>query len=62
VANHPIEPESTIEIPSWLADATEEISAFIKECRYTDATQLTLKAKAEVSEIMNQVRQLEKLG
>jgi hypothetical protein len=60
---HPsIEPDSTIEIPSWLADATEEISAFIKECRYTDATQLTLKAKAEVSEIMNQVRQLEKLG
>jgi len=26
-----------VEVPTWFEDATEEISAFIKECRYADA-------------------------
>ena len=41
-----------IEIPSWISDVTEEVSAFIKESRYSDATELILKAKAEVSGIL----------
>lgn len=45
-----------IEIPSWLDDVSEEISAFIKECRYTDATDLLFKARNEVNEILNLVR------
>jgi hypothetical protein len=46
---------SSIEVPSWLDDVVEEISAFIKECRYSDATDLLLKAKTEINEITNQV-------
>jgi len=41
-----------VEVPPWLEDAVEEISAFVKECRYTDATDLLLKTKGEVAEIM----------
>lgn len=41
-----------IEIPPWIGDVTEEVSAFIKESRYSDATELILKAKAEVSDIL----------
>ena len=44
-----------IEIPEWLGDVTEEISAFINQCRYSDATDLILKAKTQVNEILNQV-------
>ncbi len=47
-----------MEIPEWLDDVLEEISAFIKECRYTDATELLLKARNEVNEILNQVSAL----
>mmetsp|Transcript_4471 Transcript_4471/g.5179 ORF Transcript_4471/g.5179 Transcript_4471/m.5179 type:complete len:813 (-) Transcript_4471:64-2502(-) len=43
-----------IEVPSWLDDVSEEIAAFIKECRYTDATDLFFKAKSEVNDILNQ--------
>mmetsp|Transcript_5783 Transcript_5783/g.9895 ORF Transcript_5783/g.9895 Transcript_5783/m.9895 type:complete len:863 (+) Transcript_5783:104-2692(+) len=43
---------SHIEIPPWISDVTEEVSAFIKESRYSDATELILKAKAEVSGIL----------
>jgi len=43
---------SHIEIPPWISDATEEVSAFIKESRYSDATELILKAKAQVSDIL----------
>lgn len=43
-----------IEIPSWLDDVNEEITAFIKECRYTDATDLLFKAKTEVNDILTQ--------
>ena len=41
-----------IEIPSWLDDASEEISAFIKECRYTDATDLLFKARNEIDDVV----------
>jgi hypothetical protein len=44
--------EQYIELPAWLEDACEEVSAFIKESRYTDATDLLLKAKAEADEVM----------
>ncbi len=47
--------EGTIEVPIFLEDATEEIMAFAKESRYTDATELWAKAKEEVTEIMKQV-------
>jgi len=47
---------STIDIPLWLDDVIEEITAFVKECRYTDATELLLKARSEVSDIVNLVR------
>ena len=43
--------EKYIEIPPELEDICEEISAFIKESRYTDATDLVLKAKRDVDEI-----------
>jgi len=41
-----------IEIPPWISDVTEEVEALVKESRYTDATDLILKAKAEVSDIL----------
>jgi hypothetical protein len=39
-----------------LTDATEEISALIRECRFTDATDSMLRAKADLSEALKQVR------
>lgn len=61
------DPESkdgVIEIPSFLEDAAEEIMAFAKESRYTDATELWTKAKEEVTEILKQVcgRKLESIA
>lgn len=47
--------EASIEIPEYLEDVVEEIGAFVKECRYTDATDLLQKAKSEVNEIINSV-------
>lgn len=44
--------EGVIQIPSYLDDSTEEITAYVKESRYTDATDLWAKAKKEVSGIM----------
>jgi len=41
-----------IEIPSYLDDSVEEITAYVKESRYTDATNLWAKAKHQVSEIL----------
>jgi len=41
-----------IDIPAWIMDVTEEVSAFIKESRYIDATDLILKAKSEVADIL----------
>lgn len=46
----------TIEIPPHLEEVGEEILAYVKESRYTDATDLWAKTKQEVSEIMQQVR------
>mmetsp|Transcript_28823 Transcript_28823/g.40428 ORF Transcript_28823/g.40428 Transcript_28823/m.40428 type:complete len:777 (+) Transcript_28823:278-2608(+) len=43
-----------IEVPSWLKDVAEEISAYIKECRYTDAAELLFKAKTEIGDIVSQ--------
>ena len=41
--------------PALYDDVELEILSFIKECRYTDATELLLKTKSEVTEILNQV-------
>lgn len=41
----------SIEIPIWLTEVREEIAAFLKECRYSDATNLALKAKNEIANI-----------
>ena len=49
---------SFMEIPSWLDDATEEVSAFLKECRYTDATDLIVRARAEVNDVLAQHERL----
>ena len=46
----------TIEIPPHLEEVAEEILAYVKESRYSDATDLWAKTKQEVSEIMQQVR------
>ena len=42
-----------IDIPEWLLESTEEISAFVRECRYNDSIELLLKAKAEVNELFD---------
>lgn len=50
---------SSIDIPPYLEnDVVEEIAAFIKESRYSNATDLLLKAKDEINDIMNQVRSI----
>ncbi len=46
----------TIEIPPHLEDVAEEILAYVKESRYSDATDLWAKTKQDISEIMQQVR------
>ena len=46
------------QISSWLEDVPEEISAFIKECRYNDATELALRAKVELTELLIQDEKL----
>lgn len=50
------DPAHAIEVPAWLDDVGEEVSAFVKECRYTDAIDLWTKAKSEVSELFDKVR------
>jgi hypothetical protein len=50
-----IEDGKKANLPSWLDDVNEEISAFIKECRYTDAANLLFKARDEINEILTQV-------
>lgn len=44
----------TIEIPDHLEDTTEEILAYVKESRYTEATDCWIKFKQEVNDIMQQ--------
>lgn len=48
--------ENYVTLPAWLEDICEEISAFIKESRYTDAADLLLKAKAETDDLLAMVR------
>jgi hypothetical protein len=43
----------TIEIPKHLEDVSDEILAYAKESRYTDATDLWEKTKQEVSDIIH---------
>jgi hypothetical protein len=52
----PVFEKVTIEIPTHLDDVSEEILAFVKESRYSDATDLWAKTKMEVNDIMQQVR------
>jgi hypothetical protein len=47
--------EGAIEVPDYLEGAAEEITAFAKESRYTDATDLWCKTKEDASEIIRQV-------
>lgn len=42
-----------IELPDWLKDADEEISATIREGRYNDAIDLVLKARAETNDLFD---------
>lgn len=52
------DPESkdgAIEVPEYLEGAAEEITAFAKESRYTDATDTWCKTKDDVGDIMRQV-------
>lgn len=42
-----------IDVPDWLPEAAEEISAFVRECRYNDSIDLLLKAKTEVSDLFD---------
>jgi len=50
----PILEKITIEIPTQLDDVAEEILAYVKESRYSDATDLWAKTKQEAVEIMQQ--------
>lgn len=47
---------NTIDIPIWIDDAVDEISALVKEYRYSEAAELLMKAKLEVKDILNLVR------
>jgi hypothetical protein len=42
-----------INIPEWLYDATAEMSALVRECRYNAAVDLYLKAKADIAETID---------
>ena len=53
---HRDDPANQIEVPTWLDDVVEEISAFVKESRYTDAIDLWSKAKNEIVELFEKVR------
>ena len=48
-----IEDAPPIEVPDWLDDVTEEIAATMRECRYSDAIDLYLKAKAEIADLID---------
>jgi hypothetical protein len=51
----PKKKEGAIEIPDWFEDANEEILAYVKESRYTDATNHWAKSKEEVTKALDQV-------
>jgi hypothetical protein len=42
-----------IDIPEWLFDATAEMSALVRECRYNAAVDLYVKAKADIAETID---------
>jgi hypothetical protein len=42
-----------IDIPDWLNDVDEEITALIRECRYNDAIEMYIKAKNEVTDLLD---------
>lgn len=46
----------TIDVPVWIDDIVDEISALVKEYRYSEAAELLFKAKIEVKDILNLVR------
>ena len=48
--------EGAIEIPEFLDDSPNEILAYVRETRYTDATDLWAKAKLEVIGLLHLVR------
>ena len=43
---------SLFEMPSWVTDVAEDISALVRECRYTDAVTLIRSAGSDLSEIL----------
>jgi hypothetical protein len=43
----------SIEIPEWLDDVEDEISATIRECRYNAAIELYLKANSEIVDLLD---------
>ena len=47
--------DGVIELPDWFEDANEEILAYVKESRYTDATTHWAKSKEEVARALDQV-------
>mmetsp|Transcript_34364 Transcript_34364/g.81000 ORF Transcript_34364/g.81000 Transcript_34364/m.81000 type:complete len:811 (-) Transcript_34364:1227-3659(-) len=50
----PIQEKVTILLPPHLDDVEEEILAYVKESRYSEATELWAKTKQEVGDIMQQ--------
>jgi hypothetical protein len=42
-----------IDVPDWLNDVDEEITALIRECRYNDAIEMYIKAKNEVTDLLD---------
>lgn len=42
-----------IQIPEWLSDVVDEITVLIRQCLYSDATELILKSNAELDEILS---------
>ncbi|CAB9508470.1 expressed unknown protein [Seminavis robusta] len=47
------DPAQLIEVPTWLDEVGEEVAAFVKESRYTDAIDLWTKAKSEIAELLD---------
>ena len=43
----------SIEIPDWLDDVDDEISATIRECRYNAAIELFIKANSEIADLLD---------
>ncbi|GAX20031.1 hypothetical protein FisN_1Lh488 [Fistulifera solaris] len=48
-----VEDAPPIDVPDWLDDTVEDIESFVRECRYSDAIELYLKAKSEIADLMD---------